>query len=434
MESCNFCGTPVDGSATPPQNYSGEYSFTQQQYTNPPQNGYSQQQYGYGQQNPYNSYAPQAAASKPNNALGTILIILMIIIGIGAVGGIAVMLMTGYYDPSAASGSAPDVSAVIPEDYGVTDLEDINTANAVNTSGVVDLGENYYTISGGGYQPYEIRRYKTGSKDSESVYSSTEMIMSLGYYDGRLYFLQENGERGILYSINTKGKDLKTEIDDYDVHGLHIYGSNAYFYSNSYGSSGESGLVGKLDLKTGKKDVITIRDYSTILTILEYKGYLYIHYSNNTNYRAHLLVSDVQYPSVTKELSPVGGLDEDIYSMTVLGGKIYFSNIKNSSYSVRTMYSMDPDGSNVTKIADTAGSYMIGYGDYIIYTQITYGDSEDERSFEVRQIKKDGTGDGHLSTQHVMYPGIAGERIYFYDAETGLYSWTSLDGRSSGNI
>lgn len=454
MESCNFCGTPVNGNAPSVQNDSWDQGWNNRQYGSQGQGwndrqygsqgqgwgsqqgyqqntGYYDQSYGYNQQDPYNSY-PQQTAAKPKNKAGTIAVILIILfIALGACGAIATMVLTGYYDLSLSSSKPTQEPAVVPESYGNIDRNEVNVSNTFNMSGVVDTGDFYLTITGGGPNKFEIRKYTAESKTGNVLFSSTSIISSLGCYNKRIYFLQLNGEKGCIYSIDMTGSDIKTELDEYDVHSMFIYGSNAYFVSNYYGNTGEAGLVGKLDLKTKKQDIIRVIDYSFVLDVLEYKDQLFIHYQNNSNYRGHLLMAEAKYPSVLTEISPVGGLDENIYSMTVLGGKIYFSNLKNDSF---TMYSMDSDGTNVTEVADTGGSYMAGYGDYIFYIKITYGDNENDKKFEVRQIKKDGTGDGYISSHHAMYPGIAGEKIYYYDIDSSSYSWMSFDGQSSGNI
>lgn len=321
-----------------------------------------------------------------------------------------------------------------PQDYGEIDIGEVSISNAANRSGVVDLGGIHYVISYGEDRPYEIRKFFGESPSGVTVYTSYSMISCLGYYNGRLYFTKVQNGRSALCSVMEDGSDLRTESDSYDFSAVYVYGEKAYFVNNAYGRSSDSGLVGIIDLATGARAVITVVEDADIGCVLEYSGKLYIQYFMHDGGKGRLIFADADDPSSMKELTLPDEDEVCIFSIAAANGRIYASNIVFDSHDPsyhNALYSMEPDGTDIRKISDSAGSGIAVYGSYLFCTNISYGiDSLPVQRF----IKTDGSDERETISTSMYNPGFAGGKLFYSDPDLRLRGWYFVNGTRGGHI
>lgn len=322
-----------------------------------------------------------------------------------------------------------DPVAYMDDKYGSSDEVELNAANAVNMSGVLQTKDGCYIIAGGKGRKYEIRWYPGGGSSYEVLYSSVNTLRCLAKLGDRIFFVNGDGIDAHLVSVSESGQDMKTELEKYNVQSVFVYGSRMYYVCNGYGSSGSAALVGVMEASGSGGQVLKVLESSDIKRVLEYKGRVYILYSSSSDYKGHVMVMNTGDADSAHQVSLVGGANEDIYSIVPLGGRVYFSNVSGGSeYGIRTMYSMAPDCSDISEVASVAGSYMVGYGDHIFYVSVKTDGNEN--SYELHSIRNDGTNDAFICDRPMIDIGIVYGRLYYNDPENSEYCRMMTDGGS----
>ena len=321
------------------------------------------------------------------------------------------------------------VGSAMPEDAG--DISEINISNAANRSGVTEGEDCCFVIGGGGRNKYEIRKYPHGSNDYETIYSSDSKISDLGYYDGVFWFLAPNGSKTSLYTYKEGDAEAKTRVASFDIDALYIYGSHAYYVVNGYGESRKSGILNRIDMSTGKDDIITSIEDVNISTVMEYRGYLYIHYTSKSNYSGHIKIASLDYPNALSDVSVTDTGSEDIYGISAANGRVFVSNMNHLTQS-RETYSMRTDGGDVQRISGSGGTYLCAYGDYVFYTVVTTDFRSMSYTYETRRMNSDGNDDVLISVREAINPGIADRKMFYTEPEYDRHAWMTLDGYHEG--
>lgn len=454
---CTFCGATIE--PTPDMYYNGQYDTPAAQNTYPggyPQNGnygnapqqqsggyntppgqpgssfgtaggqyngyYSSYDQGYGNApyspSGYSGYQPSAsapAAAKNNSEQKWAALFRTIGFAVIAIGIIAIiaMVMTGYYKPD-GSGSF----SLFDSNSG--DTSEVWYSNVANKASVIADDDYIYSINDS-YDGYHVQK-SDNSNNSTTLSTYSGYVSCLNKYKDRLYYIASIGGKNCICSVKTDSTDEKVESKSQNPDYLYIYGSHAYYTISDYSSEGTSALFRK-DLDTGDVSSIGVIENAEIETVVEYSGNVYICYYDIDDYIGHIKMTNAASPSALKDLSPIGGSDEDIQTITAADGLIYFTNIPLSDDTYQ-LYSMNPDGTNVRKIADKGGMYLTVYGSYIYYLELQ-GYSGNYTT-ELRRVNKNGSGDKSISTKKMIFPGIINDILYF-TSEDGTHETMPLN-------
>jgi len=120
-------------------------------------------------------------------------------------------------------------------------------------------------------------------------------------------------------------------------------------------------------------------------------------------------------------------LAENIREFAIDDGYIYFANgLDNYS-----LYKMDMEGNNATKLNDENSSSINVLSGYVYYTNMTY----DERNDSLCKIKSDGSEKTILSIDSCWNLNVYGEYIYYRNqTEEGKIYRMKLDGTETDQI
>lgn len=406
-----------------------------------------------GNNNTYNAYSP-TAVSKPdgNSKAAKILFVIGVIVAVAMVGAIIFMITSGYYKTDNASQTEYKNSFVtnsntntasVPSDISSTEFSNLVYSNHLNGSiATEDKDGNVYYADGNGC----INKIDSTGKNT-IIYSADSFPSYLNWYDGRLYFIcddnayqstdststdnQENAEitlttNKIICSISTDGTsaDLKTHTNGKDISALFVSNGYMYYAVERYGIKEDSSAVFRQNINTKENEKITVINNSVIIAVYEYKGSVYVQFCDSENYIGQIVKIDGNDFSKKEYINTPTGTPYDYLYITIQNDRFYFVNCINSAeYSI---YSMDMDGKNGTKIVNSTKCNQIAvYGDYIYYT-IDSRNSDD--SYALYRIKTDGTENTLIRDKNVAYMSFAGNRIYYINPESGTIERINLDG------
>ncbi len=355
--------------------------------------------------------AVDRSKNEKSDKLHTVMRNVGIIFVVLCVVSIAVMIVTGYYDPD--NGFSLFETHM---DYG--DTANVFCSNIVNKSSVVIDGDDTYYLSCNDEGEYSINcSDKKG--DVRTVSVNSNYLTCLNVYKDRLYYVTAVNSRNCVCSVRKNGGDEKNEIKDQNPDYLYIFGEYAYYTISDYMQRGTGALFSK-DLETGVIKPLLIMDNTEIDSVLVCEEKLYVYYYDLENYIGHIKCSSVEKADDFIDISPLGENKEGIQSMTFADGLIYFTNLSPGT-SIYQLYSMKPDGSDVKKIAVNAGGiYLTAYGDYIFYVIPVKAEKEGSYMTELRRIKKDGGDSVTLKEEKMIFPGIA-DGIIHYTSGDGTY-------------
>lgn len=307
---------------------------------------------------------------------------------------------------------------VLPEDIGNT--QDIFYSNIMNKSSVISENDSTYFVGGGEKSTYYIAR-EDSSGVRNILYQSETKIKDLNQYQNKLYFICAMHGRNTLCSLD-QNDHLEELTKDKDIDDLFIYGKNAYYILNHYGSGKKSGAVFRINLETNRSENITVIEDSNINYILEYQEKIYILYSkNDDNDKGHILRINTNTPSIRNEYNPFGSLLTDISFMTVSEGRLYIVTAEKttSGYAYSLHVSLNEDYAEFQKISSHCGKTISVYGNYIYYSAYpdAYHITADSK-INLYRMRINGQDTTVLSETALLNQGIAKSKIYYTDPQS----------------
>lgn len=324
-------------------------------------------------------------------------------------------------------------SVSLPDDIGT--VKDIRYSDIMNRSPVISDDNFTYFIGGGGDYGSFIAKFSENPNEYEKIYNTESRISCLNEYGGKLYFITSVNGGNYVCSADKSGGSFSSIQKTKGADGLFVFGEKAYYSINHFGYSGTGGAVYMVNLETNDTKNITVADNSEIKGILEYESIIYILYFDyNDSGKGHIMTFKSENTEENSEFKPLNEKDADIAFITVSEGKMYFTAARTSGTDyIYTLYSSNPDGSNLKTVASNCGKTVLIYGRYVYYNSspslVSSGTSK-----SLYRIRTDGKDPVSISEVSMRYFGISGEVIYYCDPDDyGIWS-INIDGSGKKRI
>ncbi len=283
----------------------------------------------------------------------------------------------------------------------------INCGYSVEKDGYI-----YYVSPSEDMYTTQISRVKTGTKDSQVIYTGSYDIRGLNIIGNQIYFINisienttdEDGVDNKIYKMNLDGSNLKVINDNdfsYDYYDLHIVKNHIYYV-------GEDQNVYQMDLNGGNRKLVAetgtgylaINDKYIIYNKSNEEASDYITYvrplkgGEETAIASSRILSPIieqdfiYYIDADEQLArmPIAGGDVEkittytVYNINISNGYIYYLNYKDKTsedYTV-ALYKLSLQGGEpeIVKELSNYSSFLNIIGDYAYYM-----DMDDEKAF-----------------------------------------------------
>ena len=305
---------------------------------------------------------------------------------------------------------------------------------------------NYgYAVEGGGQLFYSapdefmdntcIYSANMDGSNSKVIYSKDATIISLNYYNGRIYFIEDvviDSAEDSSQSVENRICSIKTDGSDYQIvndREFFSYSSAFYIENGNLYYIGTDLNVYKIKLSNNERSLVLENGTGFVGVangIVYYNTYIALDKDGNvvgTGNEVTTLINndskdDPQYTTQvqtmaynikTKETYPVVP-NEACYSVTPVGDTVYYSNTEGKIYKINPTKGTDKE-----LVYDTEAYYMNIKGDLIYFLEVS-----PEGKMQVCSVKTDGTDYKTVtsleSSQGTQFINVIGDWVFYTDS------------------